>query len=205
MDWQRLITLQPTLAKIPETLKKLAEERNVDKGETLYRVGDQVRWMFSVISCELRLIRRNRNGMEIILQRSRSGFFGEASLTGGTYHCDVVVAEKGMLLQFPASAFRMALEESAEFRNAWIAHLAREVRRLRAQAERLCLRTTAERILHYIESEGVNNTLVLRQSRKAWAVELGLTHEALYRALRKMQADETLSIDGNQITLGQNN
>jgi CRP/FNR family transcriptional regulator, dissimilatory nitrate respiration regulator len=39
-----------------------------------------VQSVFSVISGEVRLIRRDRNGSEIVLQRSRGGFFAEASL-----------------------------------------------------------------------------------------------------------------------------
>ncbi|MCD6040705.1 MAG: putative Dnr-like transcriptional activator, partial [Burkholderiales bacterium] len=44
------------------------------------------------------------------------------------------------------------------------------------------LRGAAERIEHYIESEGENGRIELPRTRKAWAAELGLTHEALYRA-----------------------
>jgi CRP-like cAMP-binding protein len=65
--------------------------------------------------------------------------------------------------------------------------LAREVHALRSQSERLALRSAAERIEHYIESEGHNGRLELARTRKAWAAELGLTHEALYRALASMQ------------------
>jgi DNA-binding GntR family transcriptional regulator len=43
--------------------------------------------------------------------------------------------------------------------------------------------------------------VTLTESRKAWAAELGLTHEALYRALRRLQADGTLDINANRITL----
>jgi hypothetical protein len=64
-----------------------------------------------------------------------------------------------------------------------MARLTREVRKLRAQCERLSLRSAAERVEHYIEAEGRNGRLELRQTRKSWAAELGLTHEALYRAL----------------------
>jgi CRP/FNR family transcriptional regulator, dissimilatory nitrate respiration regulator len=64
-----------------------------------------------------------------------------------------------------------------------MARLAREVRKSRAQCERLSLRSAPERIVHYIEAEGSDGRLELRQTKKAWAAELGMTHEALYRAL----------------------
>ncbi len=41
----------------------------------------------------------------------------------------------------------------------------------------------------YLESEGSDGSVSLTQTRKAWAAELGLSHEALYRTLKKLQAD----------------
>ena len=81
--------------------------------------------------------------------------------------------------------------------------LAAEVRKLRAQCERLSLRSAADRIAHYIEAEGRDGRLELRQTKKAWAAELGLTHEALYRALTGLQrAGRIASLDdGNVLVL----
>lgn len=201
MDWQTLIAAQPALARIPALLRAQAERWEIDAGATLFRIGDRVQSVFSVISGEVRLIRRDRNGTEVVLQRSRGGFFAEASLGSRAYHCDGVVAEKGAILRFPAKAFRAALDDDAAFRDAWMTHLAREVRRLRAQCERLSLHGAADRIIHYIEAEGTDGAVTLNQTRKAWAAELGLTHEALYRALRRLQADGTLDIDGNRVAI----
>jgi len=57
--------------------------------------------------------------------------------------------------------------------------------------------SAVDRISHYIEAEGVLN---LTQTKKAWAAELGVTHEALYRSLRRTQVDDRLSVEGNQLT-----
>jgi CRP-like cAMP-binding protein len=111
--------------------------------------------------------------------------------------------ESSALLRFPAKDFRASLKNDETFRDAWIVHLAGEVRKSRAQCERLSLKSAAERIVHYIESEGADSSVVLTESRKAWAAELGLTHEALYRTLRQLQADGIVSFDGKRITLGQ--
>ena len=205
MDWYTLISSQPTLARVPPQLRVLAERREIDAGETLFRIGDRVQSVFSVISGEVRLIRRNLNGTEVVLQRSQGGFFAEASLGNKAYHCDVVVAKKGAVLRFPAQAFRAALDDDADFRGAWMNHLGREVRKLRAQCERLSLHNAVDRIIHYIESEGADGAVTLNQTRKAWATELGLTHEALYRALRRLQVDGTLDIHGDRIALAQKN
>lgn len=202
IDWPALIRSQPALAKIPLRLRNAAEQLPIAAGQTLCRIGDPVRNMFSVVAGEVRLLRRARHGGEIILQRSRGGFIAEASLAARFYHCDVVAAETGALLCFSAQVFREALHENADFREAWMTLLAREVRKLRAHCERLSLHGAAERIVHYIEAEGSDGVLTLGQSRKSWANELGLTHEAVYRTLRRMQRDGTLSIVEDRIALG---
>ena len=89
------------------------------------------------------------------------------------YHCDALAAQASMLLVFPAKAFLAALDQDVAFRRAWQSLLAREVRKLRSQCERLSLNSAAERILHYIEAEGSNGVLNLTLSKKAWAAERG--------------------------------
>ena len=201
MDWTALIESQPVLATIPPRLREVAGQQEIRTGETLFRLGDRLRGVFCVIRGEVRLIRRARNGEEMILQRSLGGFFAEASVYAKTYHCDAVAARPSSVLHFPAQAFRSALGEYAAFSEAWMAHLASEVRKLRAQCERLSLKTAQARIVHFIDTEGTGGVVTLSQSRKAWAAELGLTHEALYRTLRRLQTNGVLVIEGDRITL----
>jgi CRP-like cAMP-binding protein len=202
-DWPFLSAEHPELAQIPAALRDAARLRAFTAGETLFRQGDRPQAMYCVLDGEVRLLRRSPTGGEVILQRSRGGYFAEASLESKAYHCDAVATAAGQLLCFPIKAFREALDGDAAFRNAWMAQLAREVRRLRARCERLSLHGAEARILHAIESEGTAGTLVLAQSRKAWAAELGLTHEALYRALARLQAAGALDLDGARLTLRQ--
>jgi CRP-like cAMP-binding protein len=75
-----------------------------------------------------------------------------------------------------------------------MAHLAYELRRVRAQTERMALKTAEARILHYVEAEGSDGSIVLRRSKKDWANELGLTHEALYRALARMERSGSIHV-----------
>ncbi len=201
MDWQTLVKSQPALAQIPAQLRMHAELVEVDAGQVLFRTGGRVTSMVAVISGEVRLIRRGRTGGEIILQRSRGGFIAEASLNSKSYHCDLVATEKGSVFLFPVEDFRAALAEDPAFQSSWMSHLAREVSRLRTNCERLSLHGAVDRVLHYLESEGTDGTVVLTQSRKAWPSELGLTHEALYRTLGKLQADGVLRIDGSTVAL----
>jgi CRP-like cAMP-binding protein len=201
IDRTNPVVSRPELTWIPRTLLEAATLTPVVAGETVFRRGDRPTAMMCVVQGEIRLVRRSLDGTEIVLQRSRGGFIAEASMGSKAYHCDGVTAVAGQLLRIPMRAFRDALDHDPDFRNAWIAHLAREVRSLRAQCERLGLHGAAQRILHYIESEGCKGVLALSQSRKAWAAELGLSHEALYRTLRSLQAEGVVSVTGTTISL----
>lgn len=201
MDWSAAEKSNPALALVPPPLRARAEPWELEAGRVLFRVGDTVHAVFAVLRGEIRLIRRDRKGTEVVLQRSRGGFFAEASLWSKAYHCDAVAAARSSLLRFPAQAFRDALNDDAAFREAWMAHLGREMRKLRTQCERLSRHSASDRILHYLEAEGVEGSVELTQTRKAWAAELGLTHEALYRALRRLQDAGVIKVVGDSIAV----
>jgi len=178
-------------------------ERIYARSEQLFSRGGVPKFMFCILSGEARLSRTSRMGGEIVFQRTRRGFLAEASYDQRAYHCDGVASQNTRVLAFPLEQFRAALT-TTEFRDIWLKHIGQELRRVRAQAERLSLRTARERILHFVETEGVDGQIVLSQSKKSWAAELGLTHEALYRALRTLTDDVTLRISGRHIGLPAN-
>jgi CRP/FNR family transcriptional regulator, dissimilatory nitrate respiration regulator len=186
-DWVNLMQAHPELGAFPASLRRQTIDVAAAAGEPIFRLGAQPHRMLWVVDGEVRLIRRSRNGGEIVLQRAYAGFVAEASLESSRYHCDAVAAADTRLLGFPIEPFREALRDDGKFRAFWMTRLAREVRSLRAQCERLSLRSAADRIEHYIEAEGDNGRIELRRTRKAWAAELGLTHEALYRTLASLQ------------------
>ena len=201
IDWATVTEKQPALRAIPRMLRDAARQCVFVKGQVLFRRGQRPEAMLCILSGEVRLVRSTRGGSELILHRTQGGFIAEASLDTQHYHCDVIAASDGSLVMFPRTAFQAALDNEPGFNRAWMRVLAQEIRRLRAQSERLTLHGAADRILHYIETEGENGRIVLNRTRKAWAAELGLTHEVLYRTLRQLREGGVILIDGKQIAL----
>lgn len=200
LDWTTLAALSPLLAELPRAARARTRLIRLDEGQSLFRRGDRPRSMLFVCAGDVRLLRRSVAGGEIVLQRARRGFIAEGSLDQTVYHCDAVAAEPSEVLAISRPVFVAALNEP-DFRDAWIAHLSRELRRVRTHNERLSLHTAEDRIVHCIEAEGEDGRLTLTQSRKEWAAELGLTHEALYRALARMTRSGRLRIDGAVLAL----
>ncbi|NPU12495.1 Crp/Fnr family transcriptional regulator [Bradyrhizobium sp. 83002] len=200
LDWRRLAVLLPLLAAMPAAARVRTRRIEVPRQGAVFCRGDRPQAMYFVLMGEVRLLRRSRAGDDIILQRARQGFLAEASLDQSSYHCDAVAAQDSALLAIDRQAFADALRRP-EIRDKWSDHLARELRQVRAQSERLSLKTARERIVHFIETEGEGSELALDRSKKDWAAELGITHEALYRALARMAQAGELVINGAHLRL----
>ena len=82
-------------------------------------------------------------------------------------------------------------------------HLAGEVQALRSHAEILSLRTAPERLMAYfrLQMSPVGVVVNVKGTWKQVAAELGLTHEALYRALARLEREGVIRRDGRKVTL----
>lgn len=181
------------LTTLSENFRSSLCTKNLSSNETLFRTGDRPTRIFFVDRGEIRLIRVAREGGVLVMQRITKGFLAEASLDADAYHCDAVAAGPTQVTSIPIGIFRNALHD-AEVSMTWTRLLATEVIRLRSVAERLTLKSAAERILHYIEFDGKDGRLLLVQTQKAWAGELGLSHEALYRTLKVLRSNGKIDI-----------
>lgn len=180
--------LPPELAALlPPAQHGAGQWLQYPRGERLFTTGQAPVWMFFVLGGEVVLERPGLHGEVVVLQRTRHGFVGEASLQSGTYHCDGLVTAPARVVRWPVAALREALATDPAFAGRWIAMLNRELRRLRLQCERLALTRVQDRVLHLLETEGVAGRYPVPAGLKSLAGELGVTHEALYRTLAALE------------------
>lgn len=172
---------------LPAGLHEHCETASVARGTRLFATGQRPQFMYFVDIGEVVLERLDSHGESVILQRTRHGFVGEASLQSAGYHCDGKVTSDSVLVRVPVRKIRTALEEDSSFATRWIGMLNREVRRLRMQCERLSLHRVQDRLLHLLETEGKEGRLPLGAGLKSLAGELGVTHEALYRCVYALE------------------
>lgn len=143
--------------------------------------------MHHVEKGEVVLQRTNVDGGLVVLQRVRAGWVAEASLEATRYHCDGIVVAATRLTRLPRVALRQALRSDAGFAARWVSMLNAEVRRLRQRCERLTLNTVRSRLLHLMETEAGPQGLPIGGGLKALSVELGVSHEALYRCVADLE------------------
>ncbi|TRZ66809.1 MAG: Crp/Fnr family transcriptional regulator [Rhodocyclaceae bacterium] len=187
---------------LPVELQRQCSSRTCARGDVLFKQGKKPVQFLFVSHGEVVLQRLGAQGETVILQRSRHGFIAEASLNSARYHCDAVVTRSGEIISMPLESIKQALDSDPGFSSRWITMLNNEVKRLRAQCERLSKKGVKERLLHLIETDGSKGRLLMGSDLKSMAAELGVTHEALYRTVAELERAKILvRRDGHIIRL----
>lgn len=194
----------PQLLKevLPKELIGKCQAHHFEKGDYLFHQGKKPESMFFIVSGEAVLSRTSSHGEPITLQRCKGGFVSEASLLVDAYHCDAIATHNGQAITIPIQSLRDALTDS-KFSLKWVQLLSREIMRLRTQSERLSLKDIRSKLIHLIETEGKQGVLTLQSDFKSMASEIGVTHEALYRAISSLERDGVLVKTPNTLQLAQ--
>jgi CRP-like cAMP-binding protein len=186
------------------SVRATAIERRLEAGESLFHAGSRSTGFYEVISGTVRLIRVDRSGHEAVLQTASAGeTLAEASLFSSVYHCDAVAASNAIVRLYPKAAVAAALQRDPKLARSFAAMLASQVVSLRTRLERRNIRSARERVRHFLTvSAGTDGrTVLLKGPLKQVAADMGLTHEALYRTLARMEAAGEIVRNGSTIKL----
>jgi len=177
---------------LPAAIRNVAIERRLKSGQTLFHAGNRSLGFYEVVGGTVRLIRVDRSGREAVLQTAVAGeTLAEASLFSSVYHCDAVALTEAVVRLYPKAAVLSELQRDSETGKAFAAMLARQVMALRTRLERRNIYSARDRIRHYltVNAGADGRTVALTGTVKQLAAELGLSHEALYRVLARMEAE----------------
>lgn len=157
-------------------------------GQHLFRLGDPVSALYVVKTGRIHLIRHQRDGSALILQKSASGsIVAEASIYAEKYHCDAVASVPTRVTAIPLADFHRRLRGEPDFAEAWARHLAHELQQARLHAEILSIKTVANRLDAWIGARG--GEAPQKGDWKLVANEIGVTPEALYREMARRRQD----------------
>jgi len=196
----------PTLiADIFQTLAATGGiRRKLAAGETLFRSGDRVKAVYVVAAGRLQLVRTSAAGSTVTLHRAGEGeAFAEPSLFSERYHCDAVAETATEVMAYAKADIVNGLAKDTARMMLLLRHLAVEVQTLRARAEILSLRGAMPRLVAYfrLHMASAGAVVNVKQNWKQVATEIGLTHEALYRALARLEREGVIQRDGRKVTL----
>lgn len=158
--------------------------RSLAPGEAVFRQGDPTRGMFRLDEGAVTLVRHTEAGGEVVLHRATPGeTFAEASLFSETYHCDAIAAARTALVAYDRRKVLRRFREDPDFALSLARRFATQVQGYRRKLELLAIRGAEERVFAAL-AEGTPAASV-----KSFAAEIGLTHEAVYRALGRLVRD----------------
>lgn len=185
---------------LSEAFRAAGIERTLAAGEALFHLGSRTVGLYEIVRGKIRLARIDRSGREAILYTASAGdTIAEASLFSATYHCDAIATTDAVVRLYPKATIFTELERNPKAARLFMAMLASQVMNLRTSLEQRNIRSARDRVRHYFAlNVGPDGRSVeFPGTIKDLAGDLGLTHEALYRTLARMEADgEIKRLDG---------
>ena len=177
--------LPPTIANVAPAVCRLAT------GEVLFHEGDPTFGIFRLIAGRIRLVRVTAEGTEVPMHTVRSGeLFAEASLFSTHYHCDAIALVKSEVLLYPKAEVVRQLKTNEEKMWDFAAEMASRLQSLRTQMEIRQIRSATQRVLQSLQLRAnAVGCWSPEGTLKQYAEEIGLTHEALYRALARLEKE----------------
>lgn len=172
--------------------------------EAVFRQGGPAEAIFQVQEGAVSMVRHLADGSLLTLATASSGeTFAEASLFAENYHCDAIARTRSEVLSIPSAALRLRLNDDAVLALGVARFFAGQVRELRTRLEIQRIRSASERVLAWLRwrARGTPPCLEVADAWSRIATELGLTPEALYRALKQLEKAGAIARDGRAIVL----
>jgi CRP/FNR family transcriptional regulator, dissimilatory nitrate respiration regulator len=194
----------PSAAKLLIALEEIAVYRHLSAQQILFHQGEVATALFAVQSGRMKLVRYLENGVEVCLHIARAGeSFAEAALFSETYHCDAIADTPSCISMYPKQSVFQLLKAQPEWALDFTALLAKQTQFLRTRLELHNVHSARDRTLQYLFllKEPNQEMIELDRPLRQVAREIGLTHEAFYRALAQLETEGYLSRDRRRIRL----
>ena len=189
-----------------ETLERLfglRPKRKLARDEPLFRQGDPATAVFLILRGRLRMIRHLASGDRITIHTGRRGeLFAEGSLFSDVYQCDAIAAEPTRVRACDKAEMLAAIGDSPSTMLALLEQVTHSLHHARAMRELRNIRSADDRVLHHLHlSASKDGAVVFDRPLLEVAEDLGLTHEAYYRALAALARGGAIKRSGRKIRL----
>jgi len=156
-------------------------------GDIVFHQGGPTHGLYVVTRGRVHLERVGPSGERFIIHRAQAGTsFAEASVFSEVYHCDAVVVEAGALVRIGKSVVLAAFANPG-FARAYGREAAQQIQAQRQILEIVGIRRAEDRVMAGLVAGLLDGSVV------EFAARLHLSHEATYRALRKLVQDGRLT------------
>ncbi|EKQ66994.1 cAMP-binding protein [Leptolyngbyaceae cyanobacterium JSC-12] len=194
----------PQLNQLPAELRAVVSVKSLLAGQILFVQNEAADAVFILETGDIQLLNYTEDGQQTNYYRVRPGeSFAEIALFNETYACTAIAQTSSSVLILPKQPFLNALRNHPEFTETFIAQLAQRLHENKILLELRSIRSAPKRVLHYlqlnVQTDGF--TVNLNGSLKAIADSLGLTPEALSRALKQLHKEGKINRRKRKVTL----
>lgn len=169
-------------------------------GKVLFCAGDDARRFYFLRQGAMKLVRRNADGQEKVLEVVRpGGTFAEAVMfVRQSYPVDAEAIEPSELLAFDSDHYRALLRENPDASMALLSRYARRIHFLLESVHDLALRSAAERLAEYVleRLEPGAPGFEIGFSKQVLAARLGMRPESLSRAFAQLERRQLVRVSG---------
>ncbi len=175
-----------------QLLARMSRERSYGKGMLVFLKGDQPTGLFVVISGTFKMACQSPRGGEKVIDLPAPGrVFGEAALLlGSPYPYYAAALSPARLLYIDGSVLYELVGASPTFAQRMMFHIAQGISSVLNDLEDYCMRAPRQRVARYLldsVTKGDGAPVSFPALRHIFASRLGMTPEALSRALRDLK------------------
>ena len=161
---------------------------------------------YVILAGKVKVYKLSPKGDEQILHLYGPGqTFGEAAMwAGGYYPAHAETLAQTSLLIVSRNVLKDLLARRADLAMGMLAGMSAKLREFNQLIEQLSLKEVPARlanILLELPARPGTNTVVLKQTKRELAAQIGTIAETLSRALRKLKASGMIDVDGAEITI----
>jgi CRP/FNR family transcriptional regulator, dissimilatory nitrate respiration regulator len=173
------------MSDLIEALSRLPNQAvTVAAGETLFRIGEAVRFVYLVRSGAIHLTRFDAQGGAAVMQRALADtLLAESSVFSEVYHCDAVAVADASLVRISRADLRAAAEADPRLMEGLARHLAREVQRMRIRLEVRSMKTVRQRLDAWLALG--DGRWPEHGTMAGVAQDIGVSPEAFYREMQR--------------------
>ena len=175
-------------------------------GSQVFSPLEQADSFYVILQGRAKVYKLSPRGDEQILHLYGPGnTFGEAAMWAGIhYPAHAEVLEDTTLLIIKRSILKQLIASNPEMAMAMLAGMSAKLREFNQLIEQLSLREVPARlanVLLELPAKPGTDTVVLKQSKRQLAAQIGTIAETLSRALKKLSASGLIEVNGPEITI----
>ena len=190
-----------------EAIKKIAIEKQINKGEIVVSEGDEGKGFFIVVEGRVKVFKVSAEGKEQILHIFGPGQpFGEVPVFAGQrFPANAQAIDSVRVLFFPRAAIVDLITANPSLALNMLAEMSKKLRLFAVQIENLSLKEMPARLasylIHLADEQGEEESVTLKISKGQLASILGTIPETLSRIFAKLSGNNLIRVEGKEITV----